>query len=51
MKETKTIAASEDAYKKVFAKRRKMEEESGKVVSMTEALDALLGQGKKRRIK
>lgn len=38
----KTINTSEEAYKKVLEKKQAMEKESGKVVSMAEALDRLL---------
>ena len=37
-----TIAASEEGYKKVMAKKQEMENEADRVVSMKEALDELL---------
>lgn len=37
-----TIAASEEGYKKVMAKKQEMENETDRVVSMKEALDELL---------
>ena len=38
-----TINASDEAYIRILKRRRKMEEKSGKIVSVSEALDVLLG--------
>jgi len=38
----RTILVSDDAYKKVMAKRREMEKREGRVVRMADALDELL---------
>ena len=38
-----TINASQEAHLKIMRQRRKMEEESGKVISIAGALDVLLG--------
>jgi len=38
-----TINASLEAHVKVMKQRRKMEEKSGRVISIADALDALLG--------
>ena len=37
------INTSEEAHRTIMKQKHKMEEESGKVVSMSEALDVLLG--------
>jgi len=37
-----TITASDEAYVKILKQRHRMEEGAGKVVSISEALDALL---------
>ena len=41
-----TINASFEAHTKIMRQRRKMEEESGKVISIANALDVLLEVGK-----
>ncbi|GAH31817.1 unnamed protein product [marine sediment metagenome] len=38
----KTIAVSEEAYEKAMAKKREMEKRVGKIISMADAVDALL---------
>jgi hypothetical protein len=38
-----TINASEDAFRKILKRKREMEEESQKVVTIAHALDSLLG--------
>lgn len=39
----KSIAVSDEAYKKVMTTKREMEEREGKVVPIGDALDELLG--------
>jgi hypothetical protein len=42
-----TINTSEKAHLKIMKQRRKMEEEEGKVISISEALDVLLEVSKR----
>ena len=39
----KTIAVSEEAYKKAMTKKGEIEKKKGKVIRMADAVDALLG--------
>jgi hypothetical protein len=46
-----TMNASEEAHIRVMRQRRKMEEKEGKVVSISEALDVLLGISNEKGVK
>ena len=43
---TKTVAISDEAYKKAMAKKGEMEKRENKVVPMAEVIDALLEEKK-----
>jgi hypothetical protein len=46
-----TMNTSQEAHIQVMRQRRKMEEEEGKVVAISDALDVLLGISNKKEVK